>query len=494
MCLFGFEALRVARRLLLSIVTVFLIATPTYSGDRTRLCDSPDVAEPARRADSMAAAQRRPNILIMYTDDQAQKCLGIMGNKHIRTPNMDRIAQRGVLFNNAFVTTAICCCNRACLLTGQHMARHGIRDFVTPLSAEAFDRTYPALLRRSGYRTGFLGKYAIGNPSKGGRELALPADKFDFWYGFDQGISFLQEVDGKPRYLTELMTEKAIDFLRTGKSDQPFCLSIAFKEPHGPFNYFDPNVPDPYEDVELPTSPTFTIKDFESQPEFIRKSLNADGSRKRLERNALAQQELRTVYRTVTRADQAVGRILDELEKLKLDDNTVVIFTSDHGSLLGDHGLSGKWLMYEGSIRVPMIICDPRLDENRAGTRRDEMVLTIDLAPTILSLAGLEPPKSMQGRNLMPLVKQESVSWREHYYYEHTYQTAPPRSPIPRTEGIRTKEWKYIRYPDVAPVYEQLFDLKLDPLEQKNLALFEGHSKLLNELRRLCDEEPTRLR
>ena len=122
---------------------------------------------------SLQADERRPNIILMYTDDQALKCLGAMGNSHIQTPNMDRLAQRGVLFNNAFVTTAICCCNRACILTGQHMIRHGIRDFATPLSAEAFDQTYPALLRKSGYRTGFLGKYAIGNAAKNGRELAL---------------------------------------------------------------------------------------------------------------------------------------------------------------------------------------------------------------------------------------------------------------------------------------------------------------------------------
>ncbi len=259
--------------------TPFLIA----QGNRPGSFKPSPVTEAALQAAAVVAAPRRPNILIMYTDDQAQKCLGIMGNKHIQTPNMDRLAKRGVLFNNAFVTTAICCCNRACLLTGQHMVRHGIRDFATPLSAAAFDQTYPALLRQSGYRTGFLGKYAIGNPGKSGRELSLPADKFDFWYGFDQGINFRQEVDGKPRYLTELMTDKAIEFLQTNKSDQPFCLSIAFKEPHGPFNYFDPNSPNTYADVEIPTSPSFTVEDFESQPEFIRKGLNATGSRKRLE-------------------------------------------------------------------------------------------------------------------------------------------------------------------------------------------------------------------
>ncbi len=430
----------------------------------------------------------------MFTDDQSLNCLGIMGNKHIRTPNMDRLAQRGTIFNNAFVTTAICCSNRACILTGQHMVRHGIQDFVEPLSAEAFEQTYAALLRRSGYRTGYLGKYAVGNPGKGSPELSLPVDKFDCWYGFPQSINFRQEIDGRPRFLTEVMTEKAIKFLETSSTVKPFCLTVAFKEPHGPFNYFDPNVPNPYENTELPTSPTFTVEDFEAQPEFIRKSLGADGSRKRLEQPVAAQKDLRTVYRTITRADQAVGEILDALERLKLDDNTVVIFTSDHGSLLGDHGLNGKWLMYENSIRVPMIIYDPRIDPKVANGRRDDMVLSIDLAPTMLALAGVEIPPAMQGKNMMPLVKQEPVDWRTQFYYQHTYQTNPPRSPIPNTEGIRTEDWKFVRYPDTVPVYEQLFDLTHDPLERNNLASDALYAKRLEELRKQCDAASDALR
>ena len=443
---------------------------------------------------SLQADERRPNIILMYTDDQALKCMGAMGNNHIQTPNMDRLAQRGVLFNNAFVTTAICCCNRASILTGQHMIRHGIHDFATPLSTEAFDQTYPALLRKSGYRTGFLGKYAIGNAGKNGSELALPAEKFDFWYGFPQSIDFRQVIDGETRYLTEAMSEKAIEFLRTTSPVQPFCLTIAFKEPHGPFNYFDPNAPNPYVNAELPLSPTFTVKDYESQPDFIRKSLGADGTKKRLAEPTAAQQQLRTTYRMITRADQAVGEILNELDRLKLNDNTVVIFTSDHGDLMGDHGLSGKWLMYENSIRVPMIVYDPRQDKKIAGTRRDEMVLSIDLAPTLLALAGLDAPASMQGSNMMPIVRQETVPWRDHYFYEHTFQTEPPRSPIPRSEGIRGQRWKYIRYPDTVPVYEQLFDLESDPLEQKNLATVQEHSTHLLKLRTQCDQEKESLR
>ncbi len=433
-----------------------------------------------------SSSSRRPNIIFLFADDQPANCLGIMGNKAIQTPHTDALGQNGVVFQNAFVTTAICCSNRACLLTGQHMYRHGIEDFKEPLSSEAFDQTYPALLRQSGYRVGFMGKYAIGNPSVS-KDLSLPSHKFDDWYGFSQSIEYKQEIDGQPRYLTEVMTKRAISFLRSNPAEQPFCLVIAFKEPHGTFNYFDPDFPNIYEGVELPKSPTFSRKDFESQPEFIQKSLNADSARKSFEDPEKYQNDLRTFYRTVTRADAAVGEIVDELQHLNLDDNTVVIYSSDHGSLLGDHGLTGKWLMYENSIRVPLIIYDPRLDPKHNRSQREEIALSIDLAPTMLELAGVEIPSGMQGHSLVPVLNNQTTSWREHYYYEHTFQTDPPRSPIPASEGIRTARWKYIRYPQETPVYEQLFDLAHDPLEQTNLIEDSTAQNVLKELRSLCD-------
>ena len=433
------------------------------------------------------AEDGRPNILFLFTDDQPKSCLGIAGNKEIKTPHLDQLARRGTLFDNAFVTTAICCSSRASILTGQHMYRHGIRDFKKPLSAEAFQQTYPALLRKAGYRTGYLGKFAIGNPGLHPRELCLPAGAFDAWYGFPQSINFKQKVDGKTRFLTEVMTEKAITFLESSKADQPFCLTVAFKEPHGPFNYFDPKVPNRYKGVEIAPPSTFSREAFEAQPEFIRKSLNGDGSLAKLADGNKFQQTLRTFYRTVTRADAAVGEILAALQRLGLDDNTVVIFSSDHGSLLGDHGLFGKWLMYENSIRVPLIIYDPRVDPKRAGSRSSEIALNIDLAPTMLALAGIEIPSTMQGANLMPIVRGEATDWRSRFYYEHTYNTRKPRAPIAKVEGIRTDRWKYSRYPETVPVFEQLFDLTSDPLEQTNLASSSAHADTLSKLRAQCD-------
>lgn len=440
----------------------------------------------------------RPNILFIQTDDQRFDDLGCVGNPIIKTPNVDRLAAEGTRFVNAFVTTAICCSSRASVLTGQHMWRHGIRDFATPLSAGQFDLTYPALLQRAGYRTGFIGKYAVGAaraergvvdslgfaPGSVRPSASLPANRFDYWFGFPQAINFLQVVGGEKRHLTPLMTGRAIEFLRAGPPGRPFCLSLNFKEPHGPFNYFDPDSPDNYKDSDIPSPPTATQADFEKQPEFLRKSLNgsADGAwradaRQRFLRDA------RTCYRLVEDVDRAVGQVMAALRELKLDANTVVIFTSDNGSLRGAHGLTGKWLAYEESMRVPLIVRDPRLPAGLRGVRREEMALNIDLAPTMLRLAGVPVPPEMQGRDLSPLLSGTAVKWRDDWFYEHTYTPEDDRPPIARSEAVRTARWKYIRYIDTTPRFEQLFDLLNDPLERQNLADRPEHKQILADLR-----------
>jgi len=445
------------------------------------------------RAGESAGAPRRPNILFFLTDDQPQVCVRAMGNAHIRTPNLDRLAAEGVLFANAFVTTSICCSNRASILSGQHMRRHGIEDFATPLSAEAFARTYPVLLRKAGYRTGFLGKFAVGSASAELRHLSLPEEQFDFWYGFPQGIDFRQVVDGQPRYLTDLMTEKAIEFLRNHPADQPFCLTVALKEPHGPWNYFDPDVPNDYEHAVIPPPATFTQQSYDALPDFLQASLGGRGGPRWLANPEVYQERTRTFYRLITRADLAVGQIMEAVGELGFDGNTVVIFTSDNGEMQGAHGLAGKWLMYEESIRVPLIIRDPRLPSQLRGRRCRETALGIDLAPTMLALAGVPAPKAMQGRDLGPLLRGEPVDWRDDWYYEHTY-AHPPQHPIPRTEGVRTEQWKYTRYTDFDPPYEQLFDLAADPGEEANLAGDPSRAETLAQLRARCDEYREALR
>jgi arylsulfatase A-like enzyme len=174
-----------------------------------------------------------------------------------------------------------------------------------------------------------------------------------------------------------------------------------------------------------------------------------------------------------------VGRIIDSLERQKLLDNTVIVFTSDNGFFLGERELSGKWLMHEESIRTPLIIRDPRLPAALRGKRRREMTLNIDVAPTLLSIAGLPPSPFMQGRNLSPLVRGESPAWRSDFYYSHLFNYPT----IPKSEGVRNERLKYIRYIESEPLYEELYDLRDDPQEERNLARAGGYESQLNAMR-----------
>lgn len=431
-----------------------------------------------------AAAARRPNFVFFLTDDQPYNGMGCTGNTVIKTPNMDRLAADGVLFEKAFVTTAICCSSRASIFTGQHMRRHGVQDFKKPLSAAQWSQTFPASLREAGYRTAYLGKFAIGAVERG-QQLALPADQFDLWYGFPQSIAFKQTVDGEPRYLTTVMTEKAVDFIKQTKPDRPFCLIVAFKEPHGPRDYFDPEFKNPLAGTKIPAPSNLTRESFAKLPESVRRGLNSNSNW--LEKPQTFQNDMHEEYALITRSDAAIGQICEALKAKGLDENTVIIHTSDNGSMDGAHGLEGKWLMYEESIRVPLIIRDPRLPASARG-RRQQMALNIDLAPTILTMAGVKVPPAMQGVDLQPILNDSAAKGREDWYYEHVYTTGPARRPIPRTEGVRTGRWKYIRYTDPNPPLEQLFDLAADPQEEKDLAPDPALARTLATLRECCDD------
>ena len=178
------------------------------------------------------------------------------------------------------------------------------------------------------------------------------------------------------------------------------------------------------------------------------------------------QKSVKDYYRLVTGVDDVIGRMVSLLKKKELFGNTVIIFTSDNGFYLGEHGLAGKWFMHEESIRLPLVICDPRLPRKGTGHRVSEPALNIDIAPTILELAGLSAPAAVQGRSLVPLLQRRQVAWRPEFFYEHPFRH--PR--IPMTEGVRGLRWKYVRYTSLDPVVEELYDLETDPREEKNLA------------------------
>lgn len=414
----------------------------------------------------LAAQAERPNIIFLLTDDHKLDALGCMGNRVIRTPNLDRLSREGVTFDRHCVTTAICMTSRASIFTGLYARAHKIWDFQKPFTPEQLARTYPELLRSSGYHTGFVGKYGVGaGPT-------MPAGRFDFWRGVPgQGPRFPQ-YQGREVHVTEMFGGQAREFLDAVPRDKPFCLSLSFNVPH-----VDDNSPEQfrpskategmYDGATFPYPRTADLRTIERMPIEVQRS---EGRRRwavRFSTPELFQTSIRKYYRLITEVDTQVGLLREKLRELGRDRNTVILFTGDHGFYLGEHGLAGKWLMHEESIRTPLIVCDPRLPAARRGARVQETTLNIDFHPTILSMAGLRAPEGTMGRDLTPLLQGQRTAWRNEFYYEHNF---PNNGWIPSTEGVRTNEWKYTLYTDCQPRFEELFDLKNDPIEARNLA------------------------
>lgn len=411
-----------------------------------------------------ANAGRPPNILFLLTDDQRFDMFGAGGNKIIRTPHLDRLASEGVMFTNNYVTTSICAVSRASIFTGLYARCHGIHGFATPLSEEQHALSYPVRLRSAGYRTGFIGKYGVGRA----QHIDDAAARYDYFEGWPGQGQYL--VPGRA-HMTEHLGNQALEFLDGTGPGQPWNLSVSFKAPHvqdqvDPYFINDPRLDDMYDEMRLQPFPHMDGSYYDSLPDFLKANTE---SRLRWERRfgnpAKWEESVKRYYALIHGVDIQIGRILERIEAMGQLDNTVVIFTGDNGFFLGERGWAGKWYMHEESIRTPMIVRDPRLPA-RAGTRRSEMTLNIDVCPTILSAAGLGIPESMNGRDLMPLARGESTEWSREWFYEHLFKH--PR--VPQSEGIHTGNWKWFEFPESEPRHEEMYHLAVDPLETMNLA------------------------
>lgn len=426
-------------------------------------------------------AQKPPNIIFLLTDDQRWDAMGSMGNQIIQTPNMDALANEGVLFQNAFVTTAICAPSRASILTGQYVRRHGMAGF-GELPDAANVNTYPLLLKKAGYRIGFIGKYGVGNP---------PVDQYDYWQAMTGQPTYEhKDENGNYKHYTQMCGENALEFLQSSTAGQPFCLSISFKAPHVQDNdprqfIYDPAYKDLYNDVEIPIPNTADDSYFyDAFPDFF--TSNNEARRRwdiRFSTPEKFQESVKGYYRLIYGVDVVIGQIRKELEKSGQANNTVIILMGDNGFYLGEHGMAGKWYGHEESIRVPLVVYDPRLPQSKRGQKRDEMALNIDIAPTLLDLAGADIPATMQGRSLRSLIDAKSPAWRDEFFYEHLFEYPT----IPKSEGVVTQRYKYLRYIESTPMFEELYDLQTDPHEQYNLATNSDSQDLLNEMRMKCD-------
>lgn len=423
---------------------------------------------------SIRAEEKPLNILVLYADDWRYDTLGVAGNPVVKTPIIDRLSTVGMRFTHNCVTTAICGVSRASLFTGQWMSRHGnegFRPFKTPWS-----ETYPGLLRENGYYVGHVGKWHNGK---------FPAKNFDFGRAYD-GVHWMKQKDGTKIHVTQKNENDALEFLQDRPTDKPFCLTVAFFATHAedknPLQFLpQPESMKLYEDVDIPVPVNATEESWNRLPDFIdEKNEGRNRWHWRFDTPEKFQTMMKNYYRLATEVDTTCGRILIELKKQGILDNTLVIFTTDNGYYHAEHGLADKWYPHEESIRVPLVIYDPRMPEEQKGATNDDFTLNVDLAPTILAAAGIPAPETMQGRDIAPLyLAEEKPEWRDEYFYEHAI--IRNSSFIPASEALVRKGWKYFYWPDFER--EQLFNLNADPHEENDLVSDPEHAGKLAEMR-----------
>jgi len=425
---------------------------------------------------SLMAAAPPMNILVLYADDWRYDTLGVAGDPVVKTPNLDRLAGEGLRFTHAGVTTAICGVSRATLFTGQWMSRHGnpsFQMFKTPWA-----ETFPALLRTNDYWVGHVGKWHNGK---------FPEANFDFGRAYS-GTHWITNRDGTKIHVTQKNENDTLEFLRTRPKDKPFYLTVAFFATHAedqnPLQFLpQPGSMTLYQDVVVPVPVNATDESFHRLPDFIAHEKNEGRVRWhwRFDSPEKFQTMMKNYYRLATEVDTTCGRVLAELEREGVLTNTLVIFTGDNGYYHAEHGLADKWYPHQESIRVPLIVRDPRMSPRLRGQTNDDFVLNVDLAPTILAAAGVAAPPRMQGCDFAPLyLAPARPAWREEFFYEHA--TIRNTNFIPASEALVRKDWKYFYWPDFKR--EQLFDLQADPLEENDRIADPAQQARLAEMRR----------
>ena len=427
-------------------------------------------------------AARPPNLILIVADDLRHDLLGAAGNRVIQTPHLDRLARDGVRFQNMFVTTAICAASRASIFTGLYERTHRYTFRNNPIQAVHWNQSYPVLLKQAGYRTGFVGKFGVGV------EEGAISQAFDDFAPLDQPPYFKTQAEGTHQHLTDIEGDRALAFLESCTDQQPFCLSLSFNAPHAadaaPQQYFWSAASDElYKDAIFPIPSTMTAEFFQRQPKFLRESESRVRFQWRFDEPAKYQTMVRGYYRMITDVDRVVGRLREALRQRGKDRQTVILFTSDNGYFLGERGFADKWYLYEPSVRVPFIVYDPRQEHRPGRGTSDSIGLNVDLAPTVLDLAGVQIPASYQGHSLRsdfdPDIPVHATP-RTDFFYEHLFE----RANIPKSEGVRNQQFAYIRWFEQKPVVEELYDHLADPEEVHNLIADPRYAETRDRLRK----------
>jgi arylsulfatase A-like enzyme len=481
-----------------------------------------------------AQVKDKPNIIFLMTDDQRCDNMGCYGRPEFNTPNIDKLAEEGVIFDKAFYAVAICMPSRVTMMTGRYNSNHRV-GFVAPdnytLSQADFGLGYPAILKNAGYRTGFIGKVGFTVTKEGSRP-STPKEHFykenmgnvfDFFAGSEthdrNGIVMWPEEDTRLKEIYKKGRENSGRTLRTGEAmqhfietqpkDQPFCLSVSFYAVKHDNNkdIYMPHF-EQYKDYDMPVAKNWVEGANDKLPQVVIE--NARGPRLHAQRSSTPEQYQKLVRRFATQGysvDQQVGLLVEKLKENGMLNNTIIIYTSDNGRFQGSHGLFDKCLLYEESVKAPLIVYDGRVPANKRGFRENALISSVDMAPTILSLAGIKAPKSMQGKDFSGILdkSQDMKKWQDAVFMEDLFlvdmfsqrnkenvdeinKNMIKANKSYRSHGVRTDRYKYFVYYEHSPKIEELYDIENDPFEQNNLAHNVEFSDLLKKMRKRTEK------
>lgn len=439
----------------------------------------------AQSGNSSGDKSERPNIIFILTDDQRWDAIGYAGNDLVTTPEMDNLAENGVYFKNAMVSTPICAASRASILSGLYERTHAYTFQSGPMKEEYMQTSYPRLMKEAGYKTAFYGKFGVNYDGKD--KLFDEYDDYDRANQYkDKRGYFYKKLGEDTVHLTRYTGQQALDYIDKADKNEPFCLSLSFSAPHAhdgaPDQYFWQTTTDQLlQDVEIPKANISKDKYYDALPQPVKDGFNRLRWTWRYDTPEKYQHSVKGYYRMIAGVDNEITKIRAQLKAKGLEDNTVIIVMGDNGHFLGERQIAGKWLMYDNSVRVPLIVYDPRIKKHQD---IEEMALNVDVPATILDLANVPQPESWHGKSLMPIVSGQTNSLsRDTVLIEHLWEFEH----IPPSEGIRTAEWKYFRYVNDKSL-EELYNLKKDPIEVKNLAKSKKYQKTLMQMRAKTDE------
>lgn len=443
------------------------------------------------------AEEKQPDILFILLDDLRWDGMSFKGHPYVQTPNIDKLRDAGASMENAFCTTSICCPSRATFMTGMYANQHGVIDNETSEYNPDITPPFTKYLQEAGYKTAMIGKWHMGHSAE-------PRPYFDHWISFKGQGKYNDvevNVDGKKEkwtgYTTDILTDKAINFINQQPKDQPYFCMLSHKAVHEPFKPH-PRHKDAFGKTQVDIEPESWSSDFEGKPDWHRRQRSRDVRwtyrTRDYEEETLpetvdpetwkkSQKKYIEQYRCLASVDDGVGKLLTVLKDRGTLDNTLIIFSSDNGYFHGEHRRWDKRLANEESMRIPMVIAYP--GHVQKGDTINKLVSNVDFAPTVLDYAGIHVPERMQGKSMRPLFEHKATDWRDSVFYEYWVDLVHS---IPTMTAVRTDQYKLIQYPEIEDL-DELYDLKADPNELNNLATNPEYAELHQKMEKLMAQK-----